>query len=131
MMMMKCFALPGKLPYQGRGDASCSSKTRSRCPRNSLCKDVGQLRWVYAGGPCPEMPDAVGALLGKSQGAVVTWPLQRCAAGLEKRKSRRRRRKRGGELGEFLSCHCHVEPSSTPVALGSLSLALLGCAGAT
>lgn len=26
------------------------------------------------------MPDAEGALLGKSQGAVVTWPLQRCAA---------------------------------------------------
>lgn len=84
------FALPGKLPYQGRGDVSSSSKTRSRCPRNSLWKDVGQLRWVYSGGPWPEMPNALGALLGRSQGAVVTWPLQRCAARAGEEQERRK-----------------------------------------
>lgn len=103
------FALPGKLPYQGRGDTSCSSKTRSRCPRNSLCKDVGQLRWVYSGGPCPEMPDAVGALLGSSQGAVVTWPLQRCAARAgeeqeKKEEEEKGRRKVGGVSLTLLPC---------------------------
>lgn len=104
------FALPGKLSYQGRGDASCMSKTRSRCPRNSLWKDVGQLRWVYTGGPCPKMPGAVGALLGKSQGDVVTWPLQRCAAraGEEEEKKEEEeeeeRRKAGGVSLMSLPC---------------------------
>lgn len=102
------FALPGKLPYQGRGDVSSTSKTRSRYPRNCLWKDVGQLRWVYLGGPCPEMPGAVGALLGKSQGAV-TWPLQRCAAragGEEEKKQEEEeeRRKVGGVSLMSLLC---------------------------
>lgn len=104
------FALPGKLPYQGRGDVSCTSKTRSRCPRNSLWKDVGQLRWVYSGGPCPEMPDAVGALLGKSQDAVVTWPLQRSAASAgeeEEKKEKEERRKAGGVF--FMSLLCGAQ----------------------
>lgn len=107
------FALPGKLPWQGRGNVSSTSKTRCRCPRNSLWKDVGQLRWVYSGGPCPEMP-AVGALLGKHQDAVVTWTLQRGAA------------RAGEEEGRKV-----WRPRSTPLALGSLSLFLPGRAGAT
>lgn len=106
------FALPGELPYQGRDNASCSSKTHSRCPRNSLWKDVGQLRWVYSGGPCPEQPDAVGALLGKSQGAVVTWPLQRCAARpgeeQEKKEEEEEKRKVGGISLVSLPCGAQI-----------------------
>lgn len=83
------FALPGKWPWQGRGKVSSTGKTRCRRPRNSLWKDAGQLRWAYSEGSYPETP-AVGAPLGKCQGAVVTWSLQRGAARAGEEEEERR-----------------------------------------
>lgn len=128
------FALPGKLPYQGRGDASSASKTRSRCPRNSLWKDVGQLRWVYAAGPCPETPDAVGALLGKSQDTVVTRPLQRCAARAgeeeEKKEEEEEERKKVGGVS-LMSLPCGAQLNTCCLGKFESCLARLCCSNLT
>lgn len=50
---------------------------------------MGQLRLEYSGGSSPETA-AVGALLGKCQGAVVTWSLQRGAARAGEEEEERR-----------------------------------------